>query len=276
SLRLGLVAQAHLLDRRGHRVLHPRWWQLLQQREVLHELHHREARVVAQVLRQVAEPAADLLSRAVVTWIAAEQPQPARARRDHRGQHPQQGRLARPVRAQQPEHPRPGRQGHPGHRLGPAEPPGQLSDLNVHGVHEVPLGIRVAYTTIAPQPAANAREGTTRAESVTAAVNRPVATCADSTVIAQPARPAATPPSAAPASVPAARASAQTAVIGTSQPKVTATAAPDAAEAASPSAAVRASTASARTSGTIRSLPAMLHDSSQAGSIPGPEGEAVP
>ena len=47
-------------------------------------------------------------------------------------------------------------------------------------------------------------------------------------------------------------------------------AAPDAAEAASPSAAFRPNTASARTSSTIRSLTAMLRDSSQAGSMPGP------
>src|SRR4029453_1721047 len=60
---------------------HPRRWQLLQQREVLHELHHREARVVAQVLRQVAEPASDLPPRAINAGIRGEQPTPARGRR---------------------------------------------------------------------------------------------------------------------------------------------------------------------------------------------------
>ena len=89
-------------------------------------------------------------------------------------------------------------------------------------------------------------------------------------MIAQPARPAATPTFADRVTVAAASASAHTAVIGTSQPKVTAAAAPDAAEAASPSAAFSANTASARTSSTIRSLTAMLCDSSQAGSMPGP------
>src|ERR1700728_4608334 len=106
------------------------------------------------------------------------------------------------------------------------------------------------------------------------AVSRPLAACPASTTIAQPATPTVTPTFADRASVAAASASAQTAVIGISQPKVTAaavgtTAAPTAA-AASPSAALTANTASARASSTIRSLTAMLCDSSQAGSMPGP------
>ena len=88
--------------------------------------------------------------------------------------------------------------------------------------------------------------------------------------MAQPLRPAATPTFADRDSVAAARASAHVAVIGISQPNVTAAAAPDAAAAASPSTAFRPNTASARTSSTIRSLTAMLRDSSQAGSMPGP------
>ena len=89
-------------------------------------------------------------------------------------------------------------------------------------------------------------------------------------MISQPARPAAHATFGDRVSVAAASASAQTAVIGTSQPKVTAAAAPDAAEAASPRTAFSPNTASARTSSTIRSLTAMLWDSSQAGSMPGP------
>ena len=69
-----------------------------------------------------------------------------------------------------------------------------------------------------------------------------------------------------------ARASAQAAVIGSSQPNVSARPrlVPDAALAISPSAAFTANTATARASSTIRSLTAMLQDSSQAGSMPGP------
>ena len=104
-----------------------------------------------------------------------------------------------------------------------------------------------------------------------AAVSRPAAACPASTVITQPAMPAATPTFADRDSVAAASASAHTAVIGTSQPNVTAAAAaPEAAEAARPTAAFSPNTASARTSSTIRSLTAMVCDSSQAGSIPGP------
>src|SRR5580700_10443066 len=109
-----------------------------------------------------------------------------------------------------------------------------------------------------------------KAESVIAAVNFPSAAWPARIAIAQPAEPAATPTFGDRVTVAVARARAQTAVIGTSQPNVTAAAAPDAAEAASPSAAFMANTASARTSSTIRSLTAMLWDSSQAGSMPGP------
>ena len=62
--------------------------------------------------------------------------------------------LARAVRAQQPEHPGTGLHRHPGHRLGAAEPPGHIADLNVH---DVPFGIRVANHAMAPQAAAPAR-----------------------------------------------------------------------------------------------------------------------
>src|SRR4051812_3806610 len=109
-----------------------------------------------------------------------------------------------------------------------------------------------------------------RADSVTAAVSRPAAACPDSTVTTQPATPAATPTCAERVSVATARASAHTAVIGISQPYVTAVAVPDAADAPTPRAAFSPNTARARTSSTIRSLTAMLHDSSQAGSMPGP------
>src|SRR6516162_3677669 len=110
----------------------------------------------------------------------------------------------------------------------------------------------------------------TNAESVIAAANCPSAVLPAKIAITQPVAPAATPTFGDLVTVAAASASAQTAVIGTSQPNVTAAAAPDAAEAASPSTAFRPNTASARTSSTIRSLIAMLWDSSQAGSIPGP------
>ena len=103
-----------------------------------------------------------------------------------------------------------------------------------------------------------------------AALHCPELAWAAKTVMAQPAIPAATPTFAERATVAAAKASADTVVMGTSQPKVTDAARPDAAEAASPKAALTKKTATARTSSTIRSLTAMLHDSSQAGSIPGP------
>src|SRR5215475_2414226 len=98
-------------------------------------------------------------------------------------------------------------------------------------------------------------------------------------MISQAATPAAAPVFADRATLATASAKAQTAVIGISQPKVTAAAVPspgpdaetaEAAEAASPSTAFTANTASARTRSTIRSLTAMLQDSSQAGSMPGP------
>ena len=101
-------------------------------------------------------------------------------------------------------------------------------------------------------------------------MNCPVAACSDKITSAQPARPADTPALADRDTVATARASAHTAVIGISQPNVIPTAAPEAADAASPSAASSANTASARTSSTSRSLTAMLRDSSQAGSMPGP------
>src|SRR5580658_4733123 len=110
----------------------------------------------------------------------------------------------------------------------------------------------------------------TRAALVTTAVNWPLATRADKMVMTQPARPAAAPVAADLVTVATARASAHTAVIGTSQPKVTAAAWPETADATRPSTAFSANTASARTSSTIRSLIAMLADSSQAGSMPGP------
>ena len=91
---------------------------LLQQREVLDELRHREARVVAEVLRQVPEPAPDLAPRAVGARVPAEQPQPAGGRRDHGGHHAQQRGLARAVRAEQPEHPGTGLAGPPRPRPG--------------------------------------------------------------------------------------------------------------------------------------------------------------
>src|SRR5580704_9433334 len=101
--------------------------------------------------------------------------------------------------------------------------------------------------------------------SVTAAAKCPLATRPDSTVISQAATPAAAPALADRATVATASAKAQTAVIGISQPKVTAAAAPDAetAEAARPRMAFTANTASARARSTIRSLIAMLQDSSQ-------------
>src|SRR5262249_19056101 len=110
----------------------------------------------------------------------------------------------------------------------------------------------------------------TSAELATAAVTWPDTERTDSTVIAQAARPAATPAFGERVTVAAASARADTAVIGSSQPKVTAAAAPDAAEAASPRAAFNANTTTTRTSSTIRWLTVMLCDSSQAGSIPGP------
>src|ERR1700689_433786 len=92
----------------------------------------------------------------------------------------------------------------------------------------------------------------------------------------QAASPAATPTFADRVTVATASASIDTAVIGTSHPKVTPTAAPESADATIPSTASRANTASARTSSTIRSLTAVLHDSSHAGSIPGPYAYAIP
>jgi hypothetical protein len=150
----GLVPQAHVLDRGGHRARHPPGRHVLEQREVLDEVRDREARVVAESLRQVAEPASDLPPRPVLAGIAVQQPQLAAGRRDHRGHHPQQRGLARAVGPQQPEHSRPGLQAHPRHGLGPAELPGQVRDVDVH---VVPLGIRVAYHMMAQQQAANAR-----------------------------------------------------------------------------------------------------------------------
>jgi hypothetical protein len=142
QLRLGLATQVDPLDRGRHRGRYPGGRHLLQQREILHELRHREARVVAEVLRQVPEPAAHLAPGAVNTRVPAEQPQPAGGRRDHGGHHAQQRGLARSVRAEQAEYPGTSLQAHPGHGLIPAEPPGQIGDLDVH--HRVPLGIRVA------------------------------------------------------------------------------------------------------------------------------------
>src|SRR5580698_5700800 len=123
---------------------------------------------------------------------------------------------------------------------------------------------------MAAQAAATSRYGMTSSALVTTVVNRPLADRADKMVMTQPARPAPAPVSADLATVATARASAHTAVIGTSQPKVTSAACPETADASKPSTAFSANTASARVSSTIRSLIAMLADSSQAGSIPGP------
>src|ERR1051326_7047273 len=109
-----------------------------------------------------------------------------------------------------------------------------------------------------------------KAESLITAVNVAPAAWADRITISQPDMPAAAPLFGDRVAVAPASASAQPAVIGTSQPNVTAAAAPDAAEAASPSTAFRPNTARVRTSSTIRSLTAVLWDSSQAGSTAGP------
>ena len=175
--------------------------------------------------------------------------------------------LPAPFGPEQPEHSGAGLQVDPGHGLRAAETLGQFGDLNVH---DVPLGMRVADEHDRGAAGRECQVGNHQAGGGDRRGRRPVAARAASTVMTQPASPAATPTLAERASVAAARASAQTAVIGTSQPKVTPAALPTTAEAASPSAASRPNTASARTSSTIRSLTAMLHESSQAGSMPGP------
>src|SRR5262249_26247062 len=78
QLRLSLGAEVDHLNRGryGWRNLRP--GHLLQQREVLDELEHRETLVIAEVLRQVAEPAPDLPPRAMGLGVTAKQPQLAR------------------------------------------------------------------------------------------------------------------------------------------------------------------------------------------------------
>ena len=57
----------------------------------------------AGLLRQVAEPAADVRALRAEGRVAAEDPHRALVRAEHGGQHPQQRRLAGAVRAEQPD-----------------------------------------------------------------------------------------------------------------------------------------------------------------------------
>src|SRR5215475_7965068 len=267
QLRLRAIAETDALDRGRHRTRHRRSRHLLQQREVFDELGDREAGVEAEVLRQIPKSPTDLRTRPMSARITSEHPHRPRGRSNDGGEHPQQRCLSGAVRTEEPEHPRTGFEVHPGHRLRPAEPPGQVGDLDVHADL---LGSRVANATTATQQPANARYGRTSADAVTATVKWPAAAWLDSTVITQHASPAATPTLADRASVAAANASADIAVIGTSHSNVIPSASPETLDARRPSTLSTTNTASARTSSTMRSLIAMLCDSSQAGSMPGP------
>ena len=245
---------------------------LLEQREVLDELGHGEPRVVAEVLRQVAEPAADLPPLRVGAGITVEQPQPARGRRDHRGQHPQQRGLARAVRA-------------PADRTPPARPPDSpprrpsvrpnrrvTSVISMFMTFLSGVSGRIAATTARADSRAGHDRRRTATQSVTAAANRPVAACPASTVMhhagqarrhadVRRAGHASRPPERAPrprSSAPASRTS-------------RAAAAPDAADAASPERRVerKHAPAPAPAAPSGRSPPC-CSDSSHAGSMPGP------
>jgi hypothetical protein len=87
---LGPGAEVDPFDGRGHCRRHPVRGHLLEQREVLDELGHGERRVIAEVLRQVAEPAPDLRARGRLAGIPVEQSHPARRRRQHGGEHAEQ------------------------------------------------------------------------------------------------------------------------------------------------------------------------------------------
>ena len=154
QLGLGPFPELDPLHGGSHCSGYPSGGHLLQEREVLDELHDRKPRVIAQVLRQVAQSAADLPTLAVVRRVAAQQLQASRGRLQHGGHHPQQRSLASPVRAEEPEHPGTDLQVDSGHRLGTAELSRQMVDVDVH---DAPLGTRVTRITTAAQPAAKIR-----------------------------------------------------------------------------------------------------------------------
>src|SRR4051794_8990076 len=137
-------------------------------------------------------------------------------------------------------------------------------------VHLIPLGVWAGYMAITMQQHAKIKYGARKADSSTAAAKRPVADCEASTVITQPVTAAATPRFADCVNLAAASARAEMAVIGASQPNARPAAVLDAAAAARARAVLTANTASARTSNTIPSPTAMLRESSQATSTPGP------
>ncbi len=131
---LRLVPEVNPFDGRGDGLADAARRDLLEQREVLDELHDGERRVVAEVLRQVAEAAADLAAVCGVPRVPAQQPDLAGRRRQHGREHAQQGGLARAVRPQQAEHAGAGIQAHAVDRPVPPERPGDAGQLNVHGV----------------------------------------------------------------------------------------------------------------------------------------------
>jgi hypothetical protein len=128
----GLDAEVDPLDRGGHGLRDPGGRHLFQQREVLDELDHGEGRVIAEGLRQVAEPAPDLPAGGLPGRVPVQQPELAGRRRQDRGQHAEQRGLARAVRPEQAEDTGPGGQRDPGHRGVAAERPGQVGQFDVH------------------------------------------------------------------------------------------------------------------------------------------------
>ena len=108
---------------------------LLQDRHVVQEPGDREVPVIAQLLRQVAEPPADLHPLRRIPRVQAEHRHPPRVRLVDGGQDRQQRRLARAVRAEQAGDPPV--QGEIDLVQGPggAVPPGQAVGADSCGAH---------------------------------------------------------------------------------------------------------------------------------------------
>lgn len=98
---VGAVRQTHPLHGALHGGGDVRFGYLLQPRHVLDELAHREALVVAELLRQIADPAAYGTVLAHAAHGLAEQFQAALRGAQYGGQRPDEGGLASPVRAEE-------------------------------------------------------------------------------------------------------------------------------------------------------------------------------
>jgi len=99
------VGQPDLVEHPAHlRVPGGRVGPLLEERDVVDERERGEAARESDLLREVAQPAADLGALRQHLDVPAQDAHLSPAGRQCGGQQPQQGGLACPVRAEQPDH----------------------------------------------------------------------------------------------------------------------------------------------------------------------------